>query len=203
MLDRKSFEQARHIFTLGAHLVDHYRISRGKCTPVGTGPGALSPYFGPKDYSSRSVLFVAKTRLDSKGGLLLIESFKILAARDPSVHLTIVGSEDAVRAAEGLPNITVRAFIPLPELQELFNRSALFVLPALNEPWGLVYLEAMACRTPFLGLRKGSLPELTLDGKLGFLLERPDATMLADAILDASSDAGRLERMGTDRQSMS
>jgi glycosyltransferase involved in cell wall biosynthesis len=76
----------------------------------------------------------------------------------------------------------VRPFIPLPELQELFNRSSLFVLPALNEPWGMVYLEAMACRTPVLGLKRGSLPELTRDGKLGFLLDRPDATMLADAI---------------------
>ena len=61
------------------------------------------PYVEPKDYSSRSVLFVAKTRLDSKGGLLLIESFRILSSRDPSVHLTIAGSEDAVRANEGLP----------------------------------------------------------------------------------------------------
>lgn len=204
ILDRQSFEQAKHIFTLGAHvcddLVQHYNIARNKCTPIGTGPGGLLPYFGPKDYSSRSVLFVAKTRLDSKGGLLLIESFKILAARDPSVHLTIVGSEDAVRAAEGLPNITVRSFIPLPQLQELFNRSSLFVLPALNEPWGMVYLEAMACRTPVLGLKRGSLPELTLNGKLGFLADRPDATSLADAILDALSDVGRLERMGTDSQ---
>jgi glycosyltransferase involved in cell wall biosynthesis len=204
LLDRRSFEQARHIFTLGAHvcddLVEHYNVPRNKCTPIGTGPGALLPYFGPKDYTSRSVLFVAKTRLDSKGGLLLVESFRLLSLRDPSIHLTIVGSEDAVRIAGGLPNITVRSFIPLSELQQLFNRSSLFVLPALNEPWGMVYLEAMACRTPVLGLKRGALPELTRNGELGFLIDKPDATELANAILDALSDVSRLERMGVEGQ---
>lgn len=203
-LDRQSFEQAKHIFTLGAHVCDdlvaHYGIPRERCTPIGTGPGALLPYQGPKDYSSRSVLFVAKTRFDSKGGFLLLESFKTLSARDPSIHLTIVGSEDAVRAAEGLKNVTVKPFVPLSELQDLFNRASLFVMPALNEPWGMVYLEAMMCRTPVLGLRRGSLPELTLNGKLGFLLDQPDPALLADAIANALSDGEALERMGIDCQ---
>ncbi len=200
VLDRQSFEQAKHIFTLGAHVCDdlvaHYGISRQKCTAIGTGPGALMPYFGPKDYSSRSILFVAKVRFESKGGFLLLEAFKILAARDPAVRLTIVGSDEAVRAAAGIPNVVVKSFVPAAELQELFNQASLFVLPAINEPWGMVYLEAMACRAPIVGLRRGSLPELTLDGQLGFLIDDPDPRQLADALAMALSSATKLEAMG-------
>lgn len=205
VLDRKSFEQAKHIFTLGEHvcddLVGHYGIPRQKCTAIGSGPGALTPYFGPKDYSARSLLFVAKTRFESKGGFLVLEAFKLLVAQDATVHLTIVGSDEAARAASGIPNLTVKPFVAAAELQELFNRASLFVLPAINEPWGMVYLEAMASRTPVVGLRRGSLPELTLNGQLGFLIDDPDPTLLANALASALADTTKLEAVGQACQS--
>ena len=38
-----------------------------------------------------------------------------------------------------------------------------------EEPFGLVNIEALACGTPVIGLKRGSLPEIIDDGKTGFL----------------------------------
>src|SRR6476661_2490130 len=38
-----------------------------------------------------------------------------------------------------------------------------------NEPFGLVMVEAMACGTPVLALRGGSVPEVVRDGVSGYL----------------------------------
>jgi glycosyltransferase involved in cell wall biosynthesis len=39
------------------------------------------------------------------------------------------------------------------------------------EPFGLVMIEAMACGTPVIAFRRGSVPELITDGVTGFIVE--------------------------------
>ncbi|TFE67453.1 glycosyltransferase family 4 protein [Methylacidiphilum caldifontis] len=39
------------------------------------------------------------------------------------------------------------------------------------EPFGLVMIEAMACGTPVIGWRKGSVPEIVRDGKTGYIID--------------------------------
>ena len=43
-----------------------------------------------------------------------------------------------------------------------------------EEPFGLVMIEAMACGTPVVALRRGSVPEIVVDGVTGFVRDRPD-----------------------------
>ena len=42
-----------------------------------------------------------------------------------------------------------------------------------EEPFGLAIIEAMACGTPVVGLRAGSLPELVVEGSTGLLCDAP------------------------------
>ena len=53
-----------------------------------------------------------------------------------------------------------------------------------EEPFGLVLVEAMACGTPVVALRAGSVPELVADGETGIVCD--DAAQLAGAIEAAS-----------------
>ncbi|MDI6858406.1 MAG: glycosyltransferase family 4 protein [Dehalococcoidia bacterium] len=42
------------------------------------------------------------------------------------------------------------------------------------EPFGLVMAEAMACGTPVVAIRNGSVPEVIVDGETGFIVESVD-----------------------------
>lgn len=43
-----------------------------------------------------------------------------------------------------------------------------------EEPFGLVMIEAMACGTPVVALRRGSVPEVVVDGVSGYICDSPD-----------------------------
>jgi len=56
------------------------------------------------------------------------------------------------------------------------------------EPFGLVMIEAMACGTPVIAYRSGSVPEVIEDGLTGFVVENEDEAVKAIGKL------GRLDR---------
>jgi glycosyltransferase involved in cell wall biosynthesis len=43
-----------------------------------------------------------------------------------------------------------------------------------EEPFGIVMAEAMACGTPVIGTRRGSVPEVVVGGKTGFVCDTID-----------------------------
>jgi glycosyltransferase involved in cell wall biosynthesis len=47
------------------------------------------------------------------------------------------------------------------------------------EPFGLVMIEAMACGTPVIAFRRGSVPELLDNGATGFVVENEDEAVVA------------------------
>ena len=47
------------------------------------------------------------------------------------------------------------------------------------EPFGLVMIEAMACGTPVIAFRSGSVPEVIEDGVTGFIVESEDEAIQA------------------------
>lgn len=52
----------------------------------------------------------------------------------------------------------------------LGNAAALLHPINFNEPFGLSVVEAMACGTPVIAFKRGSMPEVIIDGKTGFLV---------------------------------
>lgn len=56
----------------------------------------------------------------------------------------------------------------------LGNAKALLMPIKWNEPFGIVMAEAMACGTPVLGFRRGSVPEIVIDGVTGFISDTID-----------------------------
>lgn len=202
--ERATLSRMSHIFVLAGHvkedIVDWYGISPDRVTVVGTGPGGATPYFGSKDYERGHVLFVAKETHSDKGASLLIEAFKSAREQLPDRRLVMVGRDDLVSSARSDSRIEVTGYIPRERLQRLFEDSALFAMPAYNEPLGMVFLEALVTRTPVLGLDRRALPEITMNGRFGFLISEASPAAVGRALVDALSDPGRLELMGREGQ---
>jgi glycosyltransferase involved in cell wall biosynthesis len=203
ILERKAYSQITHFFPIGEYvkenLTSYYGIPEEKITPVGTGMGIIKPYFGPKDYSNKKILFTAKGRFNDKGGPLVVDAFKKAVQKDKDLQLTIVGQHEYKEKIKH-PNITTYGFLPLEELQEIFNTHSLFIMPALNEPWGLVYIEALLCRMPVIGLNRNSIPEITDNEKYGILLNDSNPDHLADLFIQLFKEPRKLEEMGTKGQ---
>ncbi len=198
-LELRAYRQLTHLFPIAEYvrqdLISHYGIPADDVTAVGTGLGLIRPFSGPKDYAGKKILFTAKGRFKDKGGLLAVEAFRIARARDPELSMTVVGCEDGLKL-ESEPGLTALGFVSAEKLQDLFETHTLFLLPAGNEPWGLVYLEAMACGMPIVGLNRNSFPEISGHGTFGSSpnQETPDA--LASLLLRMLSNPEQLREMG-------
>lgn len=57
------------------------------------------------------------------------------------------------------------------KLELLGNAKALLAPIQWEEPFGLFFVEAMACGTPVISMRRGSVPEIILDKKTGFICD--------------------------------
>ena len=54
---------------------------------------------------------------------------------------------------------------------ELLGHAAALLAPIeWDEPFGIVFIESLACGTPVISCRRGALPEIVDDGKHGFLI---------------------------------
>ncbi len=73
-------------------------------------------------------------------------------------------------------------------VRALGQARALLHLINFDEPFGLSVIEAMACGTPVIATRRGSMPELIVEGVTGFLVDS------ADEAVDAIARAGEIDR---------
>jgi len=63
---------------------------------------------------------------------------------------------------------------------ELFKNARALLYPIKRpEPFGLVVAESMACGTPVIAYKEGSMPELIKDGKTGFLVNSQEEMIAA------------------------
>ena len=81
---------------------------------------------------------------------------------------------------------------------DLFSRARCLVFPLLwDEPFGMVMIEAMACGTPVVALRRGAAPEIVVDGVTGYIRDTPEelpAAIEAVSALDPHAVRDRVVR---------
>ncbi len=82
----------------------------------------------------------------------------------------------------GVDGTTIRYHGPVGGADRLYalgHARALLHLIDFEEPFGLSVVEAMACGTPVIATRRGSMPELIDHGVTGFLVDTPAEAVVA------------------------
>lgn len=82
-------------------------------------------------------------------------------------------------------------------MRRFYDLCEVFVLPSVDEPWGLVVNEAMNLAKPVVvSDRVGSGYDLVRNGENGFMVPARDADALAGALSAILSDPGLARSMG-------
>ncbi|MGL1934925.1 MAG: glycogen synthase [Fibrobacterales bacterium] len=66
--------------------------------------------------------------------------------------------------------IWISEMVDHTDLRRFYTHADVFVCPSLYEPFGIINLEAMACKTPVVGSAVGGIPEIIVDGETGLLV---------------------------------
>lgn len=120
---------------------------------------------------------------------MLVEAFRRVRRERPDARLVLSRPPDFAAAERAGVDIDA----PGVEWVDLDDRAALAlaygqawvaVLPSVDEAFGLVLVEALACGTPVVGYADAAIPELIDRPAIGQLFSRLDAEALSRALLE-------------------
>lgn len=87
-------------------------------------------------------------------------------------ELTVIGDGKKKKNLEKLDkNVIFTGWLPKERVLEKMRESNIFILPSINETFGMVYLEAMASGCITVCTKKDGISGIIKDGKNGFLTE--------------------------------
>jgi N-acetyl-alpha-D-glucosaminyl L-malate synthase BshA len=132
----------------------------------------------------------------------VVDVVKIFAQVAPEIpaQLVLVGDGPDRSAAEWLARDLhiqdkIRFLGKQEQVNELLPLADLLLMPSELESFGLVALEAMACKVPSIATRVGGVPELIDDGVTGLLYPVGDVTAMAQGALGLLKDNARMNAM--------
>jgi starch synthase len=131
------------------------------------------------DPSQPYVLFVGRiTR--QKGATHLVDAIPHLppntqvvlcagAPDTPEIAAEMRAKVEQVRAIN--PRVLwIEKMVTKPEAIQLYSNCSVFCCPSVYEPFGIINLEAMACRAPVVASATGGISEVVVDGVTGYLV---------------------------------
>ena len=168
-----------------------YGVPAGRISVVGGGANVFPEELERRD-DGKTILFIGK-EWKRKGGPVLVAAFELLRRRVPGARLLVVGPTRPPPLPE---RATWLGRVDVAEIPALCASSTIFTMPTLREPYGLAFLDAMACGLPCVGTRTDAVPEIVEHERTGLLVPTGDAAALADALEGLLVDPDRAREMG-------
>lgn len=168
-------------------LVNPYGVDLSRFAPPSEGRGARGRL---------RILFVGSVGV-RKGVPELLTAFARLGG-DAELHLigpVEPGFAPLLRRLAG-PGVVVRGPLPGSALPAEYAAADLFVLPSVEEGFGMVILQAMASGLPVVASSATGLPDADPRGEAGRLVPPADAEALTEALRAVPADSERRRAMG-------
>jgi glycosyltransferase involved in cell wall biosynthesis len=142
-----------------------------------------------------------------KGPAELVRAIAVVRREYPDVKLLIVGGDvtggvfpgELARLVERLgveENVTLTG--RRSDVRRLMAASDIYAMPSFEEPFGLVYLEAMAMHLPVVSLDNGGTPEVVEHGTTGLLSPPGDVDAVAQHLLTLMRSPELRAQMGAE-----
>lgn len=137
----------------------------------------------PKKFT---VIFVGLLSV-RKGIHHLIDAWQELKLPEHTAQLLLVGSmqhdlQQVLKQKSLNKNIIFYGPTSRENLRKLYQQASLFVLPSLEDGFGMVMGEAIASGLPVICTMNTGAPDVIIDGKEGFLVPAGNASALAEKI---------------------
>ncbi|HEY5373387.1 MAG TPA: glycosyltransferase family 4 protein [Polyangiaceae bacterium] len=141
-----------------------------------------------------------------KGQALLIQALALLTRKLPQIKLLIVGQDyppknnhtNELRALCAELGVTGNVIFTglRSDVPRLLAAADILAMPSFQEPFGLVYAEAMAMKKPVIAFDNGGTPEVVEHEKTGLLSPQDDVPALAANLRRLVKDPELRTRMG-------
>lgn len=160
-------------------LINWLKLDPCKVTSICSGVTGFVPQSHKKVYS-KNILWVGAD-FDRKGGADVIEAYLQLKNIDPEYTLTLVGIDRDYSDIEGV-NVYPFMTNDFKQLNALYDEAGVLVMPSYKENLGLVYLEAMAHKTPVIVTTRGGFAEIIRRTGGGIIVKPGCVSELVDGI---------------------
>jgi len=154
----------------------------------------------PEMKERQSVLFVGNF-IPHKGFWVVLKAWKEVQKRLPMARLLGIGDARGLSEVQllirdlKLRNVRLSGRVPHEQIFQLYNKANITVFPSIwEETFGQVWAESLACATPVIASRIGSIPELLKEG--GVLFKPRDHKELANHIIDLLLDEEKANMLG-------
>ena len=131
------------------------------------------------DKSKPYVLFVGRIT-KQKGIIHLVNAIKyiaadtqiVLCAGAPDTPEIAKEMQDSVNEVKKTRNnvIWIAEMLPKKEVIQLYSHADVFCCPSIYEPFGIINIEAMACKTAVVASAVGGIKEVVVHGETGLLI---------------------------------
>ncbi len=145
------------------------------------------------------VLFVGAMSLQ-KGIQYLVQAYQKI--NHPNKSLTFVGapSQELIQMLK-MRNLwpadtKVLGHVPQTELKNIMSRSHVLVLPSVQDGFGMVMAQAMACGCPVIASRNTGGEDLFTDGDEGYIVPIRDVNALAERLQQLADEPEQRAAMG-------
>jgi glycosyltransferase involved in cell wall biosynthesis len=196
--EKRIYQNATLNFTMSSNIsksiIKDYSCSPETVSCVYCGPNVQvseDEIFEESRFSNKNILFVG-INWQRKGGPILVEAFRTILGTYPDTTLTIVGCTPRI----SLPNCNIVGRVSLSDVKNYFKQASVFCLPTRLEPFGIVFIEAMAHKLPIIGTNIGALPDFILEGKNGYMVEPNNAQQLSQRIIKLIGSPGKCRTLG-------